>query len=314
MAVNCEEGRPHRVATGAGLIVAAVFLMAAQDALIKYVSADLTLGQIFLLRSMLVLPVLTVIAWPEIGRHWRSAFGTWLLARAGLLTLMYLSLYAVIALLPLSTLAAAFYTGPLFITLLSAPLLGERVGLSGWAAISVGFLGVLVLLRPGTESFTPIAAVPVLSGLCYALAAILARGKCQGQSSVAMALALNIVLLAAGALMVASGQAIGIADRWSFLVGAWMPMDARAWQTIGTLAVLMVGIGLALAAAYQSAPPAVIASFDYSYLIFATLFGLFLFDETPDIQTIVGMVLIAGAGLSVLPLNMKTDGRRRAGR
>ena len=134
-------------AIGAALIVGAVFLMAGQDALIKYMSVDLALGQIFLLRSIMVLPLLTLLYRRGAGQAWRGALAPWPLLRGLFLTLMYMTLYSVIDILPLASLAAGFYTGPLFITLLAALLLKERVGAFGWAGVSVGFLGVLVLLH-----------------------------------------------------------------------------------------------------------------------------------------------------------------------
>ena len=286
---------------GAALIVGAVFLMAGQDALIKYMSVDLALGQIFLLRSLMVLPLLTLLYRRGARHAWRGAVTPWPLLRGLFLTLMYMTLYSVIDILPLASLAAGFYTGPLFITLLAALLLKERVGGFGWAGIGIGFLGVLVLLRPGAAAFTPAALVPVLSGFLYALAAILARGKCRSDPPVSLALSLNLALLAGGAVIsgFASLPLLG-SDGSSFLMREWAPMKAGEWQLIVMLTVLMVGIGLGLAAAYQKAAPSIAAAFDYSYLIFATLFGFVLFAETPDLPTVTGMVLIASAGFLAL--------------
>lgn len=287
-------------AAGAALIVGAVFLMAGQDALIKYMSADLALGQIFLLRSAMVLPVLTILSRQGARLAWRDALSPWPLLRGLFLTLMYVSLYSVVDILPLASLAAGFYTGPLFITLLAALLLKESVGTYGWAGVGVGFLGVLVLLRPGADAFTPAALIPVLSGFLYALAAILARGKCRSDAPVSLALALNVALLVGGAVIIGLAYVLPLGGSNTFLVRAWTPMGATGWQLIAMLAVLMVGIGLGLAAAYQKAAPSIVAAFDYSYLIFATLFGFVLFAETPDLPTIIGMMLIASAGFLAL--------------
>lgn len=287
-------------AVGAALIVGAVFLMAGQDALIKYTSADLALGQIFLLRSAMVLPVLTALSRKGARRAWRGALAPWPLLRGLFLTLMYVSLYSVVDVLPLASLAAGFHTGPLFITLLAALLLKEPVGAYGWAGVGMGFLGVLVLLRPGADAFTPAALVPVLSGFLYALAAILARGKCRYDAPVSLAIALNVTLLAGGALIIGLACLFTSEGGNSFLIRAWSPMGVTEWQLIAMLAVLMVGIGLGLAAAYQKAAPSIVAAFDYSYLIFATLFGFVLFAETPDLPTVIGMMLIASAGFLAL--------------
>lgn len=282
---------------GVRMILIAVFLMAAQDALIKWASPDLALSQMFVVRSILLLPVLSLIAGSRNAAAWRGALGCWPLLRAGLLTAMYVLLYAVIPYLSLAALAAAFYTGPLFITILSALLLKEKVRVWGWFCIGVGFAGVVVLLQPGGDAFTPIVVVPVLSGFCYALAAVVARSKCREASPVSLAMALNIVLAAAGAVLVVTSLVLPDAGAPRFLTGAWSPMAIEQWAVLITLAAMMVGIGLCLAIAYQDAPPVTIASFDYSYLVFAGIFGFILFGEVPGGATLAGMAMIASAGL-----------------
>lgn len=297
--------RPERTGHGAALIVLAVFLMALQDAIIKLASNDLSLWQIYVLRSAIAVPVLLAAAWLRggTGTAWRRVFGRWAIARALLLTGMYVSLYAALPLLPLATLAAGFYTGPLFIALLSVLTIGEPVGRVGWVAIAGGFCGVLLILRPGTESFSAAVLLPVLSGFLYAAAAVLTRAKCHGEASLTLAVSLNVVLFAIGCIM----SAIlllpvfdGIARSLPFLLGGWAPVDAREAGIVAILALLIAGIGVGLAAAYQAARPVVVATFDYSYLVFATIFGFVLFGERPDLQTVAGMIVIAGAGLTVV--------------
>lgn len=296
-------GRPDRAVLGAVLIVGAVFLMSLQDAVIKLASTGMPLSQIYVLRGVIAVPAFAGIAIVRGAgpAAWRHALRPWTLLRAVLLTTMYVSLYASVPVLNLSTVAAAFYTGPLFITLLSALLIGEPVGRRRWLAVAIGFAGVLTMLRPGSEGFQPAALLPVLSGLCYALAAITTRSRCQDQPPVSLAIALNLVLLGAG--IVAS---LGIAlwqptpadsAIYPFLLGRWVDVGLAEWGFVGTLAALMLGIGVGLAAAYQVAPPVVVATFDYSYLVFATVWSLTIFAEVPDGLTVAGMALIAGAGL-----------------
>lgn len=304
MDATASDARRNRPLLGIALIVGAVFLMSFQDAVIKLASPGLPLWQIYVLRGLFAVPALGAAALTAGSPGlWRRALGRWPLARAGLLTLMYVALYASLPVLDLATVAAAFYTGPLFITLFSALLIGEPVRQRGWLAIALGFAGVLVILRPGSDAFSPLALLPVLSGLFYALAAIATRSRCAEEAPLALALSLNLVLLASGLL---AGFAIAL---WQpaangstvapFLLGGWVTPGAAAWSTVALLAALIVGIGLTLAAAYQSAPPVVIATFDYSYLVFAALWSYVLFDSPPDGPTLAGMAMIAGAGLMV---------------
>jgi drug/metabolite transporter (DMT)-like permease len=119
-----------------------------------------------------------------------------------------------------------------------------------------------------------------------------------------LALALNLSLLAIGAVastVIAVGQpAKTLASLYPFLFGHWIVMGAREYGIIAILAVLMVGISIGLAKAYQSAPPTIIATFDYSYLLFSVFWSFVLFAEVPDAATIIGMLMIAGAGLLVI--------------
>ncbi|MBZ8133983.1 DMT family transporter [Afifella sp. IM 167] len=293
-----------RVVLGIVLIVGAVFAMSLQDALIKYASTDMSLWQIYVLRALAAFPALLWLARRGArrgGPDLNAMPSRWAWLRAGCLVAMYVAMYAAIPVLSLSVIAAAFYTGPLFITLLSAPVLGERVGARGWLAVLLGFSGVAVMLRPGGEAFAPLALLPVLSGFFYALAAILTRAKCRSQSAAALAFALNGALLAAGllaslvlALLRPGGDLLRAAP---FLLGGWAPMGAPDWALILFLAALIVFIGLGLAAAYQAATPSLIATFDYSYLVFAAFWGWALFADLPDAPTLAGMAMIAGAGL-----------------
>ncbi|MCV0427013.1 MAG: DMT family transporter [Roseibium sp.] len=292
-----------RTAFGIRAIVCAVFLMAAQDALIKLLSGGPTLWQIWTIRGVIVVPLFAGLAALSNGRiQWREIFSFWVLVRSLFLAAMYVALYAVLPVLPLASAAAGYYTGPLFITVLSAFLIGEKVSGHGWAAVAVGFAGTLILLQPGTATFQMQMLAPVLSGFLYALAAMLTRTRCRETSILTLAVSLNVVLMFAGAgislllLIVKPVSGTNLGGPTQFLLGSWADLGAPDFLLIVVLAVLMLGIGIGLAAAYQSAAPAIIAPFDYSYLIFAALFGLLLFQDIPSFATMAGMLLIAGGG------------------
>ena len=302
MSVTTVSRRPNRVLLGVTMIVASVFLMSLQDAIVKYASSGLPLWQIYVLRSLIAIPLLlAVAAWRRELDHLRPGLPGWVALRSLLLVLMYIFIYAAVPVLSLSVIGAAFYTGPLFISLFSALLIGEAVGPRGWLAVLLGFAGVLVILRPGTESFTYLALLPVLSGLFYALAAVTTRAKCPEESPLGLALALNLALFAMGALASlaiwlrqASQAEVSV---YPFLLSPWVAMGPAEWGFVSVLAVLIVGIGVGLAKAYQAAPPVVVAAFDYSYLVFAAFWSLVIFADPPDGATLAGMAMIAGAGL-----------------
>lgn len=288
---------PH-VFRGIATIVATVFAMALADAIVKYASADMVLWQIWVLRAAVVVPV---FAFLSRGR-WRPAAFGWVLLRSLALVAMYLGIYAALPLLDLSVVAAALYTAPLFIALLSRLFLREPIRGIQWLAIAIGFAGVLLIVRPAASGFQPMVLVPVSAAFLYAAAAVMTRAKCGDVAASTMALWLNLALLAGGtvASLLTFHAGRDLIAGWPFLFGGWRPMTMSSFQVILALSALMLGIGVGLAEAYKSPKPQVIATFDYSFLIFAAFWGYVFFGEIPDGMSLAGMVFIAGAGAIVV--------------
>lgn len=304
MSRSTRHGQEN-IALGVVVIVATSFTMAFGDALVKDISADFTLPQIFVLRSLLAIPILLgLLLFNQRPREILPGSLGWVFLRSALLVLMWISFCAALPLLSLPVVAAAYYSAPLFIALLSALLIGEPVGPRRWTAVGIGFAGVLAIVRPGTEAFSYLTLLPIGSALFYALAAIVTRACCGGEKPLVLSLALNICLLVAGAVaagaIAAWGPTASQAAAYPFLLGPWAAMGAREWGLIALLAVLIVAISAGVAKAYQSGPPAIIATFDYAYLPFAAFWSFVFFSELPDAATIAGMLLIAGAGFLVV--------------
>lgn len=296
--------RPAQPVLGVALIVGSVFLMSFGDALIKYNSASFTAWQVFTLRSVMVLPILAVLLMILVpGKALMPKSPGWVGLRSVLLVLMWISYYGALPLISLSAAAVAFYTAPLFMALLSRPLTGEPVGLARWLGIALGFLGVLIVLRPGGDTFSVATLLPVLAAVLYALAAIITRARCADERPLVLALGLNIGLLAAGlsaslGLWLLQPAAAVVTDN-PFLFGPWAAMGGREWLLMALLALLMLAFGTGVAMAYQIAPAAVIGTFDYSYVLFAVVWSYVLFAERPDAEAVVGLALIAAAGILV---------------
>ena len=290
------------------MILASVLLMSLGDALVKHVSTELTLWQIFVVRSTVAIPI---AIFPLLFRRRPWLIGQralrWIVLRSGLLVSMWIAFYAALPVLNLSVVAAALYTGPLFIALFSALLIREPVGLRRSMALVLGFVGVLVILRPGTDAFSPAMLLPVVSAVLYALAMIITRSKCIGEEPLVLSLALNASFLLAGVIVTGAIAIWGASPRAApadpFLLGHWVPMGQREWGLVALMALLIVAVSAGVAKAYQSGPPAIIATFDYGYLVFAALWGFVFFAESPDVATVIGMILIAGAGVLVMRQN-----------
>ncbi|WP_120499264.1 DMT family transporter [Roseovarius sp. EL26] len=284
--------------TGIFTILLTVFAMALTDAFVKFSSADMTLWQIYVCRSVLALPVLVLLA---NGHFWPKAVG-WVTLRSFVLVAMYLAIYAAIPLLDLSVVAAALYTGPLFIVILSAILLREPITPMQWIAVVLGFIGVLFVVRPNGADFTMLSLIPVIAAFLYAVAAVLTRAKCQDERPAALAISLNISLVVVGALVSfwLRISPSGYVERYPFLFAQWSSFSVQTLGILVVMAILIVGVSIGLAKAYQSPRPQVIATFDYAYLIFAAFWGFVFFGEKPQLWTMIGIALIIVAGVLVV--------------
>lgn len=287
----------NRLPQGVLAIVPAVFAMALTDAIIKHWSSGISLWQIWVLRSLLVLPVLFVMARGRV----KVAGAGWIAMRSLALILMYLTMYPALAFIDMSLAGAAFYTAPLFIVGLSALFLGQRISSAQGLAILLGFAGLLLIVRP-FGAFTPVIILPVAAAFFYACSAIITRAQCLATDPVVLGFWLNVALLCLGgiaALLLQAGIPLQEAD-FPFLLATWKPLALQDWSIIGLLAFLMVGMAIGVARAYQSPQPAVIATLEYCYMIFAIFWGFVFFGEVPDVWTVCGMMLIAAGGCAVL--------------
>jgi len=298
------RGDNHAIAIIAILI--AVFALSLGDALIKKFNAAFTLWQIFILRSALALPPLMLFMKLRLPRGLlpRRELG-WCIARGLLLLAMWIVYYAALPHLQLSPAAAVFYTGPIFIVLFSAMFIGGGIAARGWIAVSLGFCGVLLILRPRAADFNAFALLPLLAAALYALGMLITRMRCRNTHPLMLALTLHIAFLAGG-VIVALVAAVWTwwqpahAASQPFLFGGWAAMGALEWGVMISLAFAALTGSIGSAHAYQLAPPPVVAPFDFAYLAFSVLWGVALFADAPGMAVALGIALIAVAGLLAL--------------
>ena len=306
MAENVRPVHGDRVALGVVMIIISTICTATQDATFKFASSDLTIWQIFTVRSLCLIPVLLIIAalWGRSRGIWSEAMAFWPVMRAVMFILMYVSMFSVIPFLDLAVVAAGLYTAPLWAALFSPLLMRERVSLRECLAICLGFCGILVSLRLGTDAFTWAVLMPVLAGAFYAISAIITRSKCRNVEPLALSVSLAVALLAMGVIcslaIVVLQPPEALVSKSVFLFGQWVGMGSTEWAVIAILTGVLALNSVVLPIAYQSAKTVIIATFDYMYLVWSSLIGFAIFAETPDAYTIVAMFMIAGAGLMIL--------------
>lgn len=299
MAKNSDTPRPDNVPLGVATIIGTVLALSLGDALIKSLGGGGGMGlwQLFAVRSLLAFPVLLGGALVFIDRtRLAPQSARWIAIRSLLLTAMWIAYYLALPLLPLAVAAAAYYTLPLFIVAFAALFGGESVGRSQWMGVALGFVGILLVLRPGGEAFVWAALLPILSAILYALAMILTRTKCRDEHPATLALGLNATFIVVGFAGLMVGWILPI-EPTGFLSSNWTDMGPTEWRTTAILASLILVASVGTAVAYQAAPASTVGTFDFAYVGFALIWGVLFFAERPDGVALLGIVLIVGAGV-----------------
>ncbi len=299
----------NRPGLGILFVCVAVFAISINDMLIKLLSGGYPLHEIIAFRAGIGLLFSLVLVQLEGGwRILRTSTPGLHLVRGLLVVTANMAFYAAVAVIPLAEATALFFVAPLFITLLSIPLLGEKVGLFRLGAVFVGFLGVVLMQRPWDSSGLEVARIvlllPVFAALTYALMQVMTRKL--GVTSQASAMAVYIqgifLIVSVGFFVVAGdGRFAERTDNESlqFLFKAWVwpkPADLLVLLGLGTCSGV---IGYCLSAAYRVANAATVAPFEYLGLPLAILWGWLFFSEWPALPVWAGCALIVGAGLVV---------------
>ena len=298
--------RSQYIVRGIVLIIAAVFVLSVQDVVFKLFSTDFSLWQLFALRGLLAVLILIIL---EIlsGNQFdglSQALKFWPLLRSLFLTMSLLAFYAALPFLSLSIVGAANYIAPIIVTLLSALIIGEPVKIRAWIGVFTGFAGVIILLQPSADAFSPWIILPMIGAIFYAFTHIITHAKCQFASLKSMAISLNLMMAMAGFLI--SGLVLFLQPNkelsyaYPYFLGGWSSITLLGWAVIALLAGLAVMSSIMLAGAYQAASPAIVAPFEYSYLAFAAIWDILFFGIFLDSISALGIVLIIVAGLLVL--------------
>lgn len=281
-------------------IIIAVFALSLGDALIKGTAQAMPIWQMLILRSAIVVPVLWWLATRNGGARLRVS--RWVILRSAFLAMMWVSFYLSLTLLPLSIAAATYYTGPLMIVALAALVARQWPGLLIVLAVIGGFVGVVLVIQPDVSDFRLATLLPLLSALLYAIAMILTAEKCHDDDPFVLGLFLNVALIVTGA-----GLAVFSGTEGSYIFGPWQSIDLALIGIVAVLAVMLLIGCVGAAIAYQNGPPATIAAFDYSFLVFSLTWGMLFFAEYPGPLAWIGMVVIVGTGLLALPRGTAND-------
>lgn len=267
-------------------MIAGGFLLTINDAIQKWMTDAFPTGQLLSMRGLFVMVPIGVLIWRaggisvlRIGDYRGQSI------RAGLVCLSSLLFLTSLSLMPLADAIALTFAGPLFITALAPLMLGEVVGWRRWAAVLIGFMGVVIMVQPSSGALQWVALFPLGVALCGALRDIVTRQMHATETTVA-------IMFYSVLAVIVFGFAIGAAE--------WRAMSMHH---IGLFAINGIVLGAAyffLIEALRLAEASMVASFKYVTLVWAILLGRLLWGDVPGAPVSIGAALIVASGLYIL--------------
>jgi len=291
--------------SGILLLVFALFLFSLQDIIVKYFSDQYSVLQIVFIRGAIAVSLLWLVARLISDSKQLSSQRPYLALSRGLLGFCsYTTYYLAVASLPLAEVVAIVFTAPLFVTAMSALLLGEKVGLRRWSAVFGGFVGVLIIVGPSGEFASLAIILAFAASITYASQTIITRYLGSHDTPLSIAFSALIVFTGASALLslMMAGGVITITSTHPSL-----EFFARDWTLPGTFDLsLMIFLGFngaiafyCMSKAYCVAPASTIAPFEFTYVIWAVVFGYLFWSEVPRATTLIGLLILIGSSIYI---------------
>lgn len=291
---------------GVFLAIGGSIVLSVNDLAIKNLSGSYALHQVILVRAFVGMALVLAVIWAS-----RTGFRQLLTRRPGahllrvaIVMVSNVTYFLGLAALPLADAVATAFIAPLFVTLLSAVVLGEPVGPRRWGAVVAGLAGVVVMLRPGAGVIQPAALLVLISAFCYASSHMMTRRMRTTESAMTLNFFTQCGFVAVSTCMglwVGDGHLSGSPDAslaFLFRPWHWPPLVDWPWFVATGLAV---GIGgLMMSQAYRTTEAALIAPFEYVGMPMAIFWGAAIFGTWPDRTAWAGIALICGAGLYTL--------------
>ncbi|RVV98398.1 DMT family transporter [Mesobaculum littorinae] len=271
---------------GASLALLAFALFSTHDVAVKYLGGLYSPFQIIFFSVLLSFPLATLMLMRDPTRgHLRPVHPWWTGLRTIMGVVTGMSAFYAFSVLPLAQTYAILFASPLLITLLSIPILGEKVGPHRLGAVIAGLIGVMVVLRPGAQEMQLGHFAAMAAAVGSAMAGVIVRKIGKDERSAV----LMLYPMMANAVVMSC-----------LLPFVYKPMPLADLGLTGMLAAFSFTAGLLVISAYRAAEAAIVAPMQYSQIIWAALFGAVFFDEVPDPMTWVGAAIIIVSGLYIV--------------
>ncbi|MBT8434020.1 MAG: DMT family transporter [Gammaproteobacteria bacterium] len=284
----------HRNSTASAMVmmIAAMLMLPGIDAIAKWLSGSVSSGQVtwsrFFFQIILMSPLLLKTRGP-----WFTPVLALHAARGSLIAFATLFFFSGLAYLPLADAIAIFFIEPLLVTLMSALFFREAIHWRRISAISIGFVGALIIIRPTFSEVGFAALYPVAAAFCFSFYIVLTRKLVRHEDPIRLQFFAGIF----GCLVMSFALTYGTAQGVSILTAAWPTTDH--WLLLGALGLIATVCHLLVVYAYRLASIGILAPFQYIEIIGATILGLVIFDEFPDGVTWIGVAIIVCSGMYV---------------
>jgi drug/metabolite transporter (DMT)-like permease len=282
---------PIQSAKGIACMIVGCLLLTVNDALMKWLTAGYPIGEIVVVRNLFAYIFIAALAWRAGGiSTLRVGSVRAQSLRAGLFVVTAFTFITGLSFLPLADAIAITFSGPLILTALAVPFLGERVGWQRWVAVFVGFIGVLLIIHPTGDAIRWAALLPLTAATAGAMRDIVTRRISVTDSSVCTLFWSTTAVTLVGLCTIPFG--------WQ----ATQPLDLMLLALNG---VVVVGAQFFLIEALRFTEANVAAPFKYSSMIWAVLFGFIVWGDLPDLWVSAGSILVIACGLYVLRDEMR---------
>lgn len=292
--------------TAAGLALAASAILSLIDNFVALVAEEAGLWQFQVFRTVFALPLLIVIGRMS-SRSMRPVNLKGLIARSMAVSIGLLIYFAALGALPVAQAGAGLFSAPLWVALLTVFVFRQSLGPLGVCAVVLGFAGALMLLQPDLDNLTVLSFMPLAAGFFYGLGMMLTRHWCADESAVTLAIGIFVTIGLAGLIM------LGVVTIWpgkTFISAPWAAPSARfLWLTLFQAVGAVFAVTL-IAQAYRIGSPAMVAVFEYSFLIFASLWAFVLWGTATNLLAWVGIGVILLSGLLMMLAQKKTGNVR----
>jgi len=298
-----SSGAPANNLIGVFCAIGATLFFSVNDMAIKFLSGSYALHEVVLIRTILAMMFMLVLILPFDGgfRALKTRRLPIHLFRGLCVVVANMTFFLGLAAMPLASASAIFFIAPLIITVFSVIFLDETVGPRRWAAVAVGLVGVLIMLRPGSGSFQFTALLPLVAAFAYASLQIMTRKMRETERAVTMAFYIQITFIAVSAAMglaFGDGALGGTGDpSIDFLLRGWVAPDLADYPIFLLIGFVSGISGFLISQAYRLAEAGFAAPFEYLAMPLAIFWGVVVFGEWPDTIAWLGISLIVGGGL-----------------